>query len=487
MAKKIKKTSKKIGFKTADREIKEEAEGIKKTKIRVIGIGGGGGNIVSEIASRLPKASFAAANTDTKSLKNYSRKVIKFQFGQNLTHGLGTGMNVDLGSEAAQNEKERIKKLLEGQDLCILVACLGGGTGSGAVSVFSKISKNLGNLTYGIFTLPFKFEGEKKMEIALESLKKAKNFLNAITIIPNERVFQIINKDTPLKEALSVINKFLSQGLEGLIKTIYEPGLINIDFADFKTILEGRGRLAYLNTMEIPRKEGAVKDLAAKVLDSPLYPYTVRGAKGVLFNIAGEKELSLSDVNEISKTISGLVSSEAKIIFGIHHNKNKKYSNSIKTVLLATGCGMKISSSGLKKEKIKKVKIEAVEKLLPAKPSLSVKASASALLAPIDKPADKSEDKEEKNKKSKIREKIKKSEPPKIEIKMIKKPKEKTELLLEKETEPKANFSENNNEEKIRKNALQIRKEFEEIEKAIVEKEKIWETPAFLRKKLIKE
>jgi cell division protein FtsZ len=310
-------------------------EKIKKTKIRIIGIGGGGGNIVSEIASEISKASFVVANTDIKSLKSCSKKVTKFQFGQNLTHGLGTGMNPELGKAAAQSEKERIKKLLEGQDLCILVVCLGGGTGSGAVSTFAKISKNLANLTYGIFTLPFKFEGEKKMEIAINSLKEAKNHLNAITIIPNEKVFQVISKDTPLKEALSTINKFLSESLKGLIETIYEPGLINIDFADLKTILEGRGRLAYLNTIEAQQKEGTIKDIAAKVLNSPLYPYTIRGAKGVLFNIAGEKNLSLADVNQISKAISELVNPEAKIIFGI--SQHKKYSNIIKTVLLATG------------------------------------------------------------------------------------------------------------------------------------------------------
>ncbi|MBM3257837.1 MAG: hypothetical protein FJZ05_01280, partial [Candidatus Nealsonbacteria bacterium] len=194
MAKKPKKPIKKKPVK-AVKPGKEEK--IKKTKIRVIGIGGGGGNIVSEISSKIAKASFVVANTDTKSLKGSSRRVAKFQFGQNLTHGLGTGMNAELGKEAALSEKERIKKLLEDNDLCILVASLGGGTGSGAVSTFARLSKNLGNLTFGIFTLPFKFEGEKKMEIAINSLKEVKNHLNAIAVIPNEKVFQIINKNTP--------------------------------------------------------------------------------------------------------------------------------------------------------------------------------------------------------------------------------------------------------------------------------------------------
>jgi cell division protein FtsZ len=470
-------------------------EKIKKTKIRVIGIGGGGGNIVSEIASEISKASFVVANTDIKSLKNCSKKVAKFQFGQNLTHGLGTGMNPELGKAAAQNEKDRIKKLLEGQDLCIFVVCLGGGTGSGAVSTFAKISKNLANLTYGIFTLPFKFEGEKKMEIAINSLKEAKNHLNIITIIPNERVFQIINKDTPLKEALSTINKFLSESLKGLIETIYEPGLINIDFADFKTILEGRGRLAYLNTIEAQRKEGAIKDIASKVLNFPLYPYTIRGAKGVLFNIAGEKNLSLSDVNQISKAISELVNPEAKIIFGI--SQHKKYSNIIKTVLLATGCGMKIFPSKTEpRSSGARVKKKGAKKSFSSFVSSSTRRTKSSLATKKKKVkrrkkpaessavrgAEKEKIEEAKVEKPKVETKEQeKTSPKKVKIRIIKKPKE--EKPQESKKKEKETIVLSSNEEKVRKNGLQIKKEAEELEKEMIEKEKIWETPAFLRKK----
>ncbi|HXK32163.1 MAG: hypothetical protein A2Z68_00635 [Candidatus Nealsonbacteria bacterium RBG_13_38_11] len=449
MAKKHKKISKKKVLKPANPEKTLKEEQIKRTKIRVIGIGGGGGNIVSEISSKISKASFVVANTDTKSLKGCSRKVGKFQFGQGLTHGLGTGMNVELGKEAALSEKERIKNLLKDNDLCILVASLGGGTGSGAVSTFARLSKNMGNLTFGIFTLPFKFEGEKKMEIAINSLKEVKNHLNAIAIIPNEKVFQIINKDTPLKEALSVINKFLSESLGGLIETIYEPGLINIDFADFRTIMEGRGRLAYLNTVEVQRKEGAIKDIAIKVLNSPLYPYTIRGAKGVLFNIAGERNLSLSDVNQISKAISELVNPEAKIIFGIA--QNKKYSNVIKTILLATGCGMKIGSS--KKRKAERQK--PIKRKVRRKP------------------------KEQKTEKPKTIVKKKRT----VRKKKIKVRKKRKQEMPETEKEESANIE----NDKVRKNALQIRQEADDLEKEMAEKEKVWESPAFLRRKTEKE
>lgn len=434
---------------------KGETEKIRKTKVRVIGIGGGGGNIVSEIASRMTKVSFVVANTDTKALKISGRKVSRFHFGQNLTQGLGTGMNPELGEEAALQEKDKIKKLLEGQDLCILVACLGGGTGSGATPAFAKISKNLGNITYGIFTLPFKFEGEKKMEIARESLKKIKPHLNAFSVIPNERAFQVIDKATPLKQALSVVNKSLSESLEGLIETIYEPGLINIDFADLRTILEGRGRLAYLNAVEVQRKEGSTKELMARVLNSPLYPYTIRGAKGVLFNIAGEKKLSLAEVSQISKSISELANPQAKIIFGVA--ESKKYSDVIKTVLLAVGCGTKIFSGDAKKKKI------------------------------ISKPALKKRPPSRRRKKNK-----KPSEPlakKKIKIKVEAAKESKEKESSEVETPKEGIFSLGQpaeKEERVRKNALQIKKESEDAEREMLEKEKFWETPAFLRKKLAK-
>lgn len=436
MSKKVKKTTKKP-------LLKATTETIKKTKIRVIGVGGGGGTIVSEIATRIPKASFVAANTDLQALRSCSRKVSRFQFGQGLTHGLGTGMSTDIGKEAALQEKERIKKLLEGQDLCILVACLGGGTGSGALPVFAKISRDLGNLTYGIFTLPFNFEGEKKMEIARESLRKVKNYLNVLSIIPNERVFQTISKETPLRQALSVVNKSLAESLEGLIEIIYEPGLINIDFADFKTIMEGRGKLAYLNTELIQRKGSSVKDLTTRVLSSSLYPYTIKGAKGVLFNIAGEKELSLSEVSQISKTIADLVNPEAKIIFGI--SQGSKYSGIIKTTLLATGCGMKIFPSEAKKKSGKKPKKKMVKE-------------------------------EEEKKKTESRKKTRVKRKKKVSPKRKKKVKieEKKEKVGESKPEPPK-------EEKIRKNGLQLKREAEEVEKEMLEQEKAWERPPFLK------
>ena len=423
-----------------------QSERVKRTKIRVIGVGGGGGSIVSEIASRVSQASFVVANTDLQALKTVSRKATRFQFGASLTQGLGTGMNPELGQIAAQQEKEKIKKLLEGQDLCILVVCLGGGTGSGAAPIFAKISKSLGNLTYGIFTLPFKFEGEKKMGIAKASLERVRPYLNALSIIPNERIFQIVDKATPLQQALSAINRNLSESLAGLIETIYEPGLINIDFANLKTVLEGRGRLAYLNAVVVPKGEKSPQEAIEKVLNSPLYPYTIRGAKGVLFNIAGEKEINLNEVNQISRNISSLLNKEAKIIFGV--SQGRKYQDKIKITLLATGCGMKVFSE---------------------KPKRKRKAKKKVVPEPIPMPKPKPRPKQKLKKK-----KMKKVTPQKPkEVEKI------PEEGLERPTPPEKKAV----EIRIRKNGLQIKREAEEEEKEMLEKEKFWESPAFLRKR----
>ncbi len=421
-----------------------EADTIKKTKVRVIGIGGGAGNILSEISSKVKKATFVVANTDLQALKNANRNIGKFQFGQQFTHNLGTGMNTEIAKEAADAEIEKIKKMLQGQDLCIFVATLGGGAGSGAVPVFAKAAKSLGLLTLGIFTLPFKFEGERKMEIARESLQRVKPYLNTITILPNERIFQIIEKDTPLREAFSAIYKNLSDSLEGLIETIYQPGLINIDFADLNTVLQGQGRLTYLNTVEVHGANHAGEALK-KVLASPLYPYTIKGAKGVLFNIKGEKEISLLEVSQISKSISEMANSEARIIFGV--SQDKQFQDKIKITLLATGCAAKVFPTDLEieseKPKLKKKKKKVVKK-----------------------------QEKEKNPAKPKRKKVKtKTQPKAIQENVLK-----SESLNQDYSLPSTV------EVKVRKNALQVKKESEEAEKEILEKERFWQTPPFLRR-----
>jgi len=441
----LKKTVKKV-----DNIVQET---VHKTRVRIIGIGGGGGTIVSEIISRVKRADFVVANTDAKAL-GFIKHAKKFQFGQSITKGLGTGMNVEIGEAAALEEKDRIEKLFEGQDICIIVSSLGGGAGSGATPIFAKISKNTECLTYGIFTLPFQFEGEKKMEIAKEALNKIRPHLNAFSVIPNERIFKIIDKNTPLKEALSAINERLSKNLQGLIEMIYLPGLINIDFADLKTILSGKGKLAYLNTIEVnePNKEDAVK----RVISSPLYPYTIKGAKGIVYNIVGSKAIQLSEVSRISTIISEEINRSAKIIFGI--NQSERSSDKIRITLLATGCSMKgIIDKPPRKKTIKKIVIKEAPKV-----------EAEIVKEPIkvDKP---------------VTRKIVKKKPVK---KVISKPTVAPKpIVAPKPVEQKPETSQNSGNVEIRRNALQVRKAVEQEENEFIEREKAWETPAILRKK----
>jgi cell division protein FtsZ len=436
---------------------------VHKIKIKVIGIGGGGSSIVSEIASKISfpgrdKISFIAIDTNPQALKRVNPKVSRFFFGEAITHGLGTGMDPELGKTVARSEKEKIKKIFKGADLFILIASLGGGTGSGAVPVLAKISKDFGNLTYGIFTLPFKFEGEKKMEIARESLEKLKPNVSAISILPNEKIFQVIDKKTPLKTALSVLNKSLAESLESLLELAYLPGLINIDFADVKAILNfdpafKKGKLTYLNSLKIEGKD-KVNQAIKKIVSSPLYPYGIEGAKGILFNITGEKNISLAEVSQISKSICDIVKGEAKIIFGV--SQDNSYKNKIKITLLASDCRSKIFPS---------------EK--------SIGKNGNQILS--------------------LNKKIKKANRRKIKIEDKDKVKKRFKTLTrtsemsiasewkrKKENEARSvnqGKDQKNEDFKIRRNAIQIKETVKKEEENKLAKERFWEIPAFLRKK----
>lgn len=358
----IRKQIPQVGTFLAD---KEEKDVFPRTHIRIIGIGGGGGNIVGEIAKTVSRADFIAANTDVQAQKGLSKNVRLFMFGESLTRGMGCGMDASLGEQAARAEKDKIKKLVEGQDICILVSSLGGGTGSGATTVFAEVAKEAHCLTLGIFTMPFSFEGTKRKQLADSALNSIVPLLNAYLVIPNENIFRIIEVKTPLKESLSAVNKRLAETLEGFIETLSLPGLINIDFADVRTLLEGRGRLAYLQSVQVqggPKVQLGIKD----VLNNPLLDYGIGGADRLIFNVAGDKGMRMQEVAEISRVLTSK-NLRAKIIFGL--SLQPGYKEKLRISLFAIGCRPEIKDikSPIQIQKKRKQKKQVVKKSVVVK------------------------------------------------------------------------------------------------------------------------
>ena len=430
-----------------------------KAKIKVIGIGGGGGSIVSEIGRSLHKASFVIADTDVRAFRKKAG-IKYFLFGQELTHGLGTGLNTELAQAAAESESERIAKLFEDQDIVILIACLGGGLGSGATKVFAQALENFQGIVFGIFTLPFKFEGKNKQKIAYRALKELKKSLNVSITIPNERIFKIINSDTAITDAFSMVNKNLIESLESLIDLIFSPGIINIDFADLRAILRGKGNIAFLNTAESSGKDSAQR-ISEQILHNPLYQNNNFTADKILFNILGGGNLSMFEVDKISRAIAQQ-NPKAKIIFGI--SKNSNYKNKIKTTLLMTGQGA-VAEVPVKKEKIEKPAVIAEENKI------------SPVLKKVKKKA-------VQRKKKLIENKIKKTNEKELAPFINALPPVFTDALVDASDSRKLSIMENQENQKkaIRRSALEIKEAqtIEENKKSKQEEE--WEIPAFLRK-----
>ena len=436
--------------------------GVFKAKIEVIGIGGGGGSIVSEIGRSLHKATFVVADTDMRSFKK--KPGIKyFLFGQSLTHGLGTGVNPDLGRQAAEQEKERISQFFKDQDIIIFVASLGGGLGSGATEVFAEVAKDHSGVTLGIFTLPFKFEGQNKAKIALKSLRALRKSLNVSITIPNEKIFKVIDANTAITDAFSMVNKNLIESLEGLIDLIYSPGIINIDFADFRSILKERGGLAFLNTAEAQGKNRA-EDITKKILHNPLYQNNTFVPEKILFNVSGSNNLNMFEVDKISRAISSL-NPKAKIIFGV--SKNPKLRNKIKTILLMTGPGSEEKSQVLK-PKTKKVELAKVPAPVQTAKK-QIKLVKKKKLSPMTEGGGK-----------KVKSKpVKKDVQPSTQDLIIPAP-----ILnqLEESGLKKIKITETPTARKsIRRTALDIKKAEEQREKKQSMQEKEWDIPAFLR------
>ncbi len=302
-------------------------------KIKVFGVGGGGNNAVNRmIECGVRGIEFIALNTDKQALFS-SRAEQKVQLGEKITKGLGAGANPDIGARAAEENRNEILETLKGADMVFITAGMGGGTGTGAAPIVAEIAKELGILTVGIVTKPFTFEGRKRQQHAEKGIEDLKSKVDTLVTIPNDRLLQISDKKTTMSDAFMMADEVLKQGIQGISDLISVPNLINLDFADVKTIMFDKG-IAHMG-IGIASGDNRAVDAAKQAITSPLLETSIEGAKSVLLNITGGKDLGIFEVNEAADIIRQSVDSEANIIFGA--GIDESMSDEIKITVIATG------------------------------------------------------------------------------------------------------------------------------------------------------
>lgn len=302
-------------------------------KIKVVGIGGGGGAAVNRmISDNIKGVEFMVVNTDVQAL-NQNLAPRKIPIGKTLTRGLGAGMNPDVGSRAAEENQNEIREALSGADMVFLTCGLGGGTGTGAIPEVAKLAKDIGALTVAVVTKPFTFEGAQRRRIADEGFDRLLEHVDAIITIPNDRVLQIIDKKTSLMDAFNVVDDVLRQGVQGIAELITVPGLINVDYADVKAIMECSGSAL----MGIGRASGENRavESAKQAIASPLLELSIDGAKGILFTITGGADLGMHEVAEAAKVITSSADEDARVIFGATIDDNM--GDEVRITVVATG------------------------------------------------------------------------------------------------------------------------------------------------------
>ena len=302
-------------------------------EIKVIGVGGGGGNAVNRmIEAKLQGVEYISANTDAQVLA-FSNAEQKIQIGSSITNGLGSGSNPEIGRQAAEEDKDKILNALEGAEMVFITAGMGGGTGTGGAPIIAKLSKTLGALTVGVVTKPFSFEGHIRMKQAEEGIKLLKECVDTLIVIPNDRLLQVVDKNTSILEAFKIADEVLLQGIQGITDIVIEPGLINVDFADVKMIIANAGT-AIMGMGRASGENRAIK-AAERAINSPILETNIQGAKGILFNISGSSNLTLYEVNEAAEIISKAANPEANIIFGAVINK--ELNDEVKITVIAAG------------------------------------------------------------------------------------------------------------------------------------------------------
>ncbi|MCI0566027.1 cell division protein FtsZ [bacterium] len=303
-------------------------------RIKVIGVGGSGKGATNHmINSKVKGAEFIVMNTDAQDL-HHSLARRKIHIGKNLTRGLGTGMNPDLGRQAAEDTKEEIQEVLKGSDMVFITGGMGGGTGTGASPIVARIARELGVLTVAVVTRPFYFEGSQRARVADEGLASLSKEVDALIVIPNDRILSVVDKDTTFKNAFAMSDEVLRQAVEGISDLITTPGIINVDFADIKAVMANAGS-ALIGIGSATGENRAT--LAAKAaINSPLLDISINGAKGVLFAIAGGEDMGMHEIQDAAKVITESIDPEAKVIFGaIKDDKLKK--GEIKVTVIASG------------------------------------------------------------------------------------------------------------------------------------------------------
>jgi len=303
-------------------------------KIKVMGLGGGGSNSLNSMISlqQIQGVEFVAVNTDAQALMN-NQSPTKVQIGETLTRGLGSGGDPEIGKQAAEESTQKLQDVLQDADMVFLTAGMGGGTGTGSIPVVAQIAKSIGALTVAVVTKPFAFEGTRRMVSAEEGLEKLKDKVDALIIIPNQRLLETVEKNMTLQEAFKLADSVLGQGVQGISDLITMPGLINVDFADVKTIMSNAG--SALMGIGVAGGENRAAAAARMAIASPLLEVSIEGAKGVLFNIVGGADLSMTEVNEAAQIIAQAADPDANIIFGATIKEDQL--DQIKISVIATG------------------------------------------------------------------------------------------------------------------------------------------------------
>ncbi len=319
----------------------------QSAKMKVIGVGGAGGNAINQmIEAELKGVDFLAINTDLQALSSNKARN-KIQIGKKLTKGLGAGANPDIGQKAIEEDRESVAAALQDIDMVFITAGMGGGTGTGAAPVVAEIAKEMGALTVAIVTKPFQFEGIKRMKRAMEGIRRLREKVDTLIVIPNQRLFSVVPKGTPLLEAFRMADDVLLHATKGISDLITEPGLINLDFADVRTVMSEMGD-ALMGT-GISNGQDRAQEAAMRAISSPLLEdVSISGAKGVLINITGGLDLSLDDVNNATSIIFEAAGQEANIIFGAILDENIQ--DEVRVTVIATGLNPATAATGPEEE-----------------------------------------------------------------------------------------------------------------------------------------